>query len=58
MTDHCVLDYSRQPNRFQCLHCGAEQPVGLPMAISQLVKQSDAWIAEHRRCRPTTTDAP
>jgi hypothetical protein len=61
MIDHCVFDYSRQPNRFQCLHCGAEQLLQLPIPISRLVNQSDDWIAEHRRCRPTTpttTDTP
>jgi hypothetical protein len=56
VSDHCVLDYSRQPNRLRCLHCGAEQLVRLPMSISQLVKQSDTWIAEHRHCPTTTTE--
>ena len=58
MVDHCVFDYSSQPHRMRCLHCGAEMPITLPIAIRELAAISDTFTAEHRRCRPAPTPNP
>lgn len=35
MTDHCILDYSRQPPRLLCTRCGYEETITLPIRIRQ-----------------------
>lgn len=50
MKDHCVLDYSRQPHRLRCLHCGSEETITLPMPIRQLVVITESFAAEHKHC--------
>lgn len=50
MADHLILDYSRQPHRMRCLHCGANEPITLPMPIRQVVVITDSFAKEHRRC--------
>ena len=51
MSDHCILDYAKQPPRLRCLRCGDEHWVILPMPVSELVGLSDEFAARHRRCR-------
>ena len=50
MTDHCVIDYSRQPPRLLCTRCGYEETITLPMPIKQLVVITDSFAAEHKHC--------
>jgi hypothetical protein len=52
MTDHCVLDYSRQPPAIHCRHCGCKEPVTLPIPVRQLVAITDNFLAQHRSCIP------
>jgi hypothetical protein len=54
MADHLIIDASQQPNLIRCTHCGAQEPLNLPMPIRQLVAIERDWRARHARCRPPT----
>lgn len=58
MSDHCVWDYSRQPNQLRCLHCGYQEALTFPMTIRQLSVIAESFSAEHRHCRPAPTVNP
>ena len=55
MNDHCFLDYSKHPQTLRCMECGDTQELVLPMAISEVVKQTNRFMADHRQCRPLST---
>lgn len=57
MTDHLVVDASRQPPRIRCLRCGFSEDLPLPMAIDALPALTRRLVARHRACQsiPTTT---
>jgi hypothetical protein len=62
MTDHLVVDVSRQPPRILCLRCGLAEDLPLPMAIDALPALTRRLVAGHRACQsissPTTTNTP
>jgi hypothetical protein len=35
-----------------CTRCGARKPVPLPLLITEFVRWSDEYCAEHRACKP------
>lgn len=35
-----------------CERCGQSKPIPLPMAITKFVAWSDAFMREHRDCKP------
>lgn len=47
---HVVMDVSKEPARMRCLHCGAEHPMKLPMALTDAAKVSKAFLALHEDC--------
>jgi hypothetical protein len=51
MTDHLIIDYSRNPHQILCLHCGFAQDLQLPMAIKDLAALERRIRAEHRACK-------
>ena len=57
MTDHLVVDVSRQPPRIRCLRCGFSEDLPLPMAIDAWPALTRRLVARHRACQsiPTTT---
>jgi len=55
MNGHCVLDWSKHPQVLRCLECGDTQKLVLPMPISAVVKQTNRFMADHRKCRPFLT---
>jgi hypothetical protein len=58
MTDHLIIDFSRNPHRIRCLHCGFAQDLQLPMAISELVAMERRMSAEHGSCKPSPPPGP
>jgi len=54
MTDHIIIDISRNPSQIRCLHCGFAQDLQLPMAIRDLAALERRINAEHRGCKPLT----
>jgi hypothetical protein len=62
MTDHLVVDASRQPPRILCLRCGFAEDLPLPMAIDAWPALTRRLVAGHRACQsissPTTTNTP
>ena len=52
MSDHLIIDASRQPSQIRCLHCGFAQDLRMPMAIKELVALERRINAEHRGCKP------
>lgn len=51
MTDHCVLDYSRQPPQIRCLRCGFAEDLQLPMDIRAFEAMTRRLEAGHRACQ-------
>jgi hypothetical protein len=52
MTDHLIIDSSREPSQIRCLHCGFAQDLKLPMWIHELVALERRINAQHRNCKP------
>lgn len=48
MNDHIVLDAKDQT--IKCLHCGASEPLKLPMEIGEMVEWAEKWADKHKRC--------
>lgn len=51
-TDHIVIKYDVKPPVIRCMHCGYEQVLALPMAVSVLVAMNKAIVKDHRNCKP------
>ena len=58
MADHCILDYKQEPQKMRCLHCGAEEPINLPMPIRQVVVITNSFIDEHKHCKKVVGELP
>ena len=55
--DHVVIhDGSHQPFGFECLHCGARLPIGLPVSVEELLAASDRFTKRHWGCKVITAD--
>lgn len=52
MTDHCRFDTRTQA--LVCTHCGQTYQPTLPAPIDMFVAMSEAFVKQHRRCRPST----
>lgn len=46
--DHAVFDFKR--NELACRHCGAAEPVMMPINASVLVLKSNAFLEQHEGC--------
>jgi len=58
MTDHLIVDYSRQPPQIRCLRCGFAEDLQLPMAIRALEALARRLDAGHRACQSISTTNP
>ena len=58
MTDHLIIDYSRNPSKIRCLRCGFTRDLQLPMAIRELAALERRISAEHRGCKPPLPPQP
>jgi len=58
MSDHLLIDYSRQPPQIRCLCCGFAEDLQLPMAIRALEALARRLEAGHRACQSITTNTP
>lgn len=47
-SDHVVFDFASKA--LACRHCGALQPVALPMSVDVLVELTNAYLDSHRAC--------
>ena len=47
-TPWCEFNYGIPA--FVCVRCGVTEPVVLPIAVTDLAKQSDRFCREHRAC--------
>lgn len=46
--DHVVFDFQR--GEMACRHCGAAQPVAMPISVTVLVEQTNAFLSLHELC--------
>lgn len=37
--------------QFWCSHCGASEPLNLPVEVRALAERGKAFMAKHRRCK-------
>lgn len=45
-----VFDFT--VNKMRCTHCGASAGITYPILAADLVAMTQAFIANHQRCRP------
>lgn len=49
--DHIVLDYSVEPNRHLCKHCGQTKDIEMPIEVKKLLKEMKEFIKLHKNCK-------
>lgn len=54
-TDHTVFD--ARASQLRCTHCGASEPVTLPIAITDFCNATNKFVKAHRNCQPTGIDS-
>jgi hypothetical protein len=52
ISEHIILDYSKQPSEYVCEKCGARRQVHLPATVDDFVKQGEAFAESHKYCNP------
>jgi len=48
---HIYVDYSVQPARLWCKHCGEHRALQLPATIEDAIKQGEAFAESHKYCK-------
>lgn len=46
-----IIDTSVNPAVFRCTRCGAKRPMHLPAAITDWIKQGEAFTESHKFCK-------
>jgi hypothetical protein len=49
---YIYLDYSKQPSKMVCKHCGESRELHLPALIDDALKQAQAFAESHKMCKP------
>lgn len=52
MSHHVVVNYSTQPPRIECQHCGWSEELALPMPLDWVIAIMETTQKRHRECEP------